>query len=280
MNGNERLVAALQERIQLDPDVELIKLLHFVCTIDDPDYIQDIDIAEQLEFDNKYYKRFGHKYEHRTNDANIFPASTDYNKPFDDFTKENEQIAYDRYKTKMRGRVIYNLTETLPYSEFLMRFTGVFCIDEIPREVTVINHCSRFIDVIEFRHHCVYTNGRKGDKYIAMHQYACKIPDFRELFESITFGVRVNYEGKSDWAENVLDDWFSIAVDWEASPRFTDYTRKIAYGVWYRPAKKEVEIFNADQTVEIFHELMQKSNIVYSEWQGTFYDDKTFDLWE
>lgn len=135
------------------------------------------------------------------------------------------------------------------------------------KDVTVINHRDNFLNSfpIEYRHMNAYVVGRKGDKYIARHAYAVKNPCFGELQEVVSFGFCEEF-----------DECFAIAIDWMESPRFTDYTKHIMYGVCTRPNKKQIEIYDDNQTIEIFHELMQRSNIIESTWDGVIYDDGTF----
>ena len=127
--------------------------------------------------------------------------------------------------------------------------------------ILVINHRDNFLESYPeaYRHMNAYSVYRKGDEYSAEHRYAAKIPDFGELLEAVAM-YRSRVFG-FDYDERV-----SIAIDWDESPRFTDYTRCIMYGLCYRPAKNEIEIYNEHRTIEIFHEWMQKSSHIRTDW--------------
>ena len=268
---NKRLIAALNKAIENKPDIEIGKFIRFISSVSDLAYMSDKDIATQVEYYNEMAEEYPESwnYEFEATDVNYFDRYRSRNNlgcALCLFTKENEQIAYDRYKAKTAGKVFFNLEERLDCSDFLKRFSLLFVDADYFKGITVINHCDNFLDDFpeEYRHMNAYTIGKKGDKYVAMHRYAVKNPCFGELFADIAFKYSKEF-----------DECFSIAIDWWESPRFTDYTNHIMYGVCYRPAKKEVEIYNQNQTIEIFHELMQKSNKIVSTWKGVIYDDGT-----
>lgn len=272
MKANERLMAALNKAMENKPNIEIGKFIRFISSISDLAYMTDEDIALQIEEYNEnaeddpeglYYKFEAAE----INYHDIYRSSRDIpGYELFKFTKENEQIAYDRYKTKVGGHVFCELEERLDCRDFLKRFWLLFVGADAYKGVTVINHRDNFLNGFpsEYSHMNAYTIGKKGDKYVAMHRYAVKNPCFGELFYDIAFAHSEDF-----------DECFSIAIDWCESPRFTDYTNHIMYGVCTRPGKNEVEIYSENQTIEIFHELMQKSNKIISTWDGVIYDDGT-----
>ena len=271
MNSNMTLLEELYKAIKNNPDVSLGKFIRYISSVSNLAYMTDEDIARQM----KHYNRMAEKNDeynyvfepcdiHYMLDASFykgFPEEKLY-----DFTKENEQIAYDRYKEKTKGRVFFNFEERLDCCDFLKRFTLEFVEAEDFKGITVINHCDNFLDVfpMAYRHMNAYAVARVGDKYIAKHKYVVKNPCFGELLEQTAFPY-----------DEEFDECFSIVIDWCESPRFTDYTEHIMYGMRVWSAGDKIEIFNPHQTIEIFHELMQKSNKVISEWRGDIYDDGT-----
>ena len=278
MKSNERLMTALRKAMELKPDVEIGKFLRYIASCSDLAYMSDDDISMQIEnynHMNEKYRPFDGDYEKDATDINYLDKAINNDSEFSklyNFSKENEQIAYDRYKAETKGRVYFSLEERLDLSDFLNRFSLEFVKADDYKGINVINHRDNFLDMlpIAYRHMNAYVIGRKGGKYIAMHKYAVKIPCFGELFACVTFGMIEDF-----------DEIFSIAIDWDESPRFTDYTKHIMYGVSYRPDKSEMEIYNEHQTIEIFHELMQKSNRLTTNWDfggnGILYDDGTID---
>ena len=111
-----------------------------------------------------------------------------------------------------------------------------------------------------------YMVARKGDTYIAQHMYLVKIPCFGELLESLLYHCKEDY-----------DEFFGIVIDWwDLNVRFTDYTNHIMYGLNYNRKEKIVEIYNEHQTIEKFHEYMQKANKILSSDDKVIYDDGSF----
>ena len=268
MKANERLMAALNKAMENKPNIEIGKFIRFISSISDLAYMTDEDIALQIEEYNESAEEDpeGWYYEFEAADINYYSSYCSRKDGLYKFTKENEQIAYDRYKTKVEGHVFCELEERLDCSDFLKRFSLLFVGADDFKGITVINHRDNFLDGFpsEYSHMNAYTIGKKGDKYVAMHRYAVKNPCFGELFDDIAFAYSKDF-----------DECFSIAIDWCESPRFTDYTNHIMYGLCTRPGKKEVEIYSENQTIEIFHELMQTSNKIISTWDGVIYDDGT-----
>lgn len=277
MNDNERLLAALRQSIENEPDIELGKFIRYITSVSDLAYMTDEDISILIEDFNSAARREKecsgkndiYRYECKATDINQMEALRTDSEKIDklyEFTKENEQLAYDRYKAETENKIFCPLVERLNGSEFLKRFSLAFENADYFKDVTVINHRDNFLNTfpIEYRHMNAYMVGRKGDKYIARHAYAVKNPCFGELLEVVSFGLCEEF-----------DECFAIAIDWMESPRFTDYTKHIMYGLCTRPKKKQIEIYDDNQTIEIFHELMQRSNKIVSDWDGVIYDDGT-----
>ena len=287
MKDNVRVVEALKKAIEINPDVKIGQFMNYIMTVDDPAYMEDGDIAEHLEEYNKdavdeNLARWNN-YQFDPGDTNVFEMIwSDTCDKYYVFSKENEQIAYERYRKRKEQMVSFELEERLDCSEFLKRFELMFDKPEAYKGITLINHCSEFRDPLrtDYRHMMAYVVGKKGDKYVAYHAYVVKNPCFGELFGDATVHLGaegcIGKEGKYIRADAVFDEWFSMPIDWYENPRFVDYTRHIMYGAYVRPEKREIEIFSPDQSVEIFHEMMQKSNKIVSDWDGVLYDDGTF----
>ena len=285
MKSNERLIEALEEIIEINPDIEIGKYIRYVSSVSDLAYMTDDDIYRQIKNQIEIHD-FYIKHQIDPNEYNYLDEAwwsiCDENpeKKLYSFSKENEQIAYERYKKKVEDRIFFELEERIDACEFLKRFQLFYVEPEDFKGITVINHCYKFWNdfPLAYRHMNLYGVARKGDKYLAFHSYACKNPCFGELFASATTGIGIPVNGDSlhvtevgGW--NTFDEYFAVVIDWSESPRFTDYINHIQYGVLSRPGKKEIEVYDADQTIEIFHELMQKSNKITSTWEGVLYDD-------
>lgn len=273
MKSNERLIAALNKAIELKPDLEVGKFIRYIGSASDLAYMTDDDISRIVEWQNDMAKDYPDRHYHEFT-ANekfyvdyILVDRDSLERKMYDFTKENEQISYDRYMKKVEGKIFFQLTEKLDMSDFLRRFDLSFVDAEDFEGITVINHRDVFLDdfPIEYRHMVGYIVGVKNDKYIAKHEYFVKNPCFGELIGSIMNHCQDDY-----------DEFLGIALDWWESPRFTDYTNRIMYGFSYRKKEKEIEIYNEHQTIEKFHEYMQKANKITSTWAGVLYDDGTF----
>lgn len=272
MERNKRLIAALNRAIEICPDVELVKFMHYMTSIDNPAYMTDDDLAFQIENYNELAEadKDLHPYHREPNDVSYFDRLLGgFDSTFYDFTKENEEIAYQRYKKYTDGKVFVDLTETVNMKDFLERFTLIYAQSEDYKDITVVNHRDEFVDCLcrDYRHMIGYVVARKGDKYIAKHIYLVKVPCFGELMSYVMQQCKSEY-----------DECLAIAIDWEESPRFTDYTRHILYGLEYNRNTKVVEIFNENRTIEKFHEFFQKANKIISNWDGVLYDDGTCDL--
>lgn len=267
MRDNKKLMVALKEAMEINPEVEIIKYLRFICSVDNMNYISDREIAELIEYCNS--NDTFDDYEIVPN--NIFFNFIDYyvNEEKYDFTKENELMAYGRYKEYTEGKVFFNLYEKVNMKEFLERFELEYVNADDYCDLTVINHKDMFLNnfPMSYRHMNGYVVARKGEKYIAKHVYLVKNPCFGELMEYVMHECKREY-----------DECLAIAIDWCESPRFTDYTRHIMYGLKYREKDRVVEIYNDNQTIEKFHDFFQKANKIISTWDGVIFDDGTCDL--
>jgi predicted AlkP superfamily pyrophosphatase or phosphodiesterase len=184
------------------------------------------------------------------------------------FTKENERISYDRYKLSAKGRVFFELSEKVNMKKFLENFELEFCDANDFADITVINHRDSFLNIfpMDYRHMNGYVVARKGDKYIAKHVYLVKIPSFDELLSVAMLQCKNEY-----------DECLVVTIDWYESPRFTQYTNNIMYGLSYNRSENLVEIYSKHQTIEKFHAFMQKANKIITTWDGILYDDGTFE---
>lgn len=272
MKTNERFISALNKAIEICPEVELVKLIRYLSSVDEMAYLTDEDIATQLEHYNKMAETCTIK---SLYDYNIKPDDVLYMDRFlcvddckyYDFSKENENIAYERYRKRTEGRFLGDLVEIVNMKDFLERFQLEYVEAEEYSDITVINHRDTFLNVfpMAYRQMNGYIVGRKGDKYIAKHVYLVKNPCFGELMD---------YAMKQ--CQDEYDECLVITIDWCESPRFTDYTRHIMYGMEYKKNEKVLEIYNEHQTIEKFHAFFQKANKIISNWEGIVYDDKTW----
>lgn len=266
MKNNERLVAALKKAIELSPNVEVGKFIRYISSASDLAYMSDEELAILIENHNKS-EEF-----HETREYEFDPIDKNYlaymyNSDID-FTKENEQISYDRYQNSIRGVKFFDITEKMSMEEFLKVTGGSYGYIEDASDITVINHRT---DILvewnrDFRHMNGYVVARKGDKYIAKHVYLVKIPSFDELLSVAMLQCKNEY-----------DECLVVTIDWYESPRFTQYTNNIMYGLSYNRSENLVEIYSKHQTIEKFHAFMQKANKIITTWDGILYDDGTFE---
>lgn len=266
MRENERLIAALEKTVEICPEVELAKFIRYISAVEDLTYMSDRDLAAQIEWHNAISEDLS-DYQVEVDDAHYLDFLRSGR--FYDFTKENEQIAYARYKAYAKKRVFFDLAEEVNMKEFLERFCLSYVESGNYKDITVVNHKDTFLNIFPnaYRHMNGYAVARKGDKYIAKHVYLVKTPCFGELL------VYAMNECKEEY-----DECLVIAIDWCESPRFTDYTRHVMYGMEYRREEKVLEIYNEHRTIEKFHEFFQKANKIISDWDGVVFDDGTCDL--
>ena len=266
MRENERLIAALEKTVEICPEVELAKFIRYISAVEDLAYMFDGDLAVQIECHNAISEDL-FDYQAEVNEANYLDALGSCT--FYDFTQENEQTAYDRYKAYAKNRAFFELTEKVNMKTFLERFSLEYVDADDYKDIIVINHKDTFLNIFPnaYRHMNGYVAARKGDKYIAKHVYLVKISCFGELLAYAMNECKKEY-----------DECLVITIDWCESPRFTNYTRHIMYGMEYRSKEKVLEIYNDHRTIEKFHEFFWKANKIISDWDGVIFDDGTCDL--
>ena len=270
MNSNERLIAALNKTIEINKEIELGKFIRYIGSVSELAYMSDDELALQIENYNSIAEDLKNQnsnpYNYCFKPTDVYTVDCDYDSTTHDFSKENEQIAYDRYVEKNIGKIFFEFEERVNCSEFLRRFVLEFIEPDDYKDFTIINHQDMFWDwfPMEYRHMNAYVICRKGEKYVAKHAYVVKNPCFGELFIELAFSFIDDF-----------DECFAVAIDWAGSPRFTDYTQHIMYGLNYKNGEKIIEVYNEQQTIEKFHEYMQKANKIISTWKGVLYDDGT-----
>ena len=138
---------ALNKAIENKPEVEIGKFIRFISSVSDLAYMSDKDIATQVEYYNEMAEEYpeSRNYEFEATDVNYYDRYRGNNLGYA-FTKENEQIAYNRYKAKTAGKVFFNLEERLDCSDFLKRFSLLFVGADDFKGITVINHRDNFLD--------------------------------------------------------------------------------------------------------------------------------------
>ena len=116
MKDNERLIEALRNVVEICSEVEIIKFLRYLSSVDDMNYLSDGEIAELIECYNKFAKD-GYTLDYCEFEPNemfyfepiyLHTAKRNYS-----FTKENEMIAYERYQESVKGRVFFDLFEKI-----------------------------------------------------------------------------------------------------------------------------------------------------------------------
>ena len=300
MYDNKRLLKVLSGVVSKYPDIELGKFLRYATSNDELAFLSDKDIADSIE------KNFMENLSFEFNETDCLYEDKDShignNEPVGVerlycFTKENEQIAYERYKLKNKNRKFFDLKETVTYCEFLKNLSPYEWFDrdwdefnDFYKAYKVINHCCKFWGEFPLKYSwvpfmCIL---RLGNKYIAFTTAESRDVGVGWFFEALTLdldlGMRSSHLKDIDlplfrFPFYYFDEYFAVPLDWcSRFPRFTNYTNIIQYGVRTIPAKKEIEIFNPDQTIEIFHELMQKVSKIIDVWAGVVYDDGSPEL--
>lgn len=310
MADSNNLLCELERVVDKNPQFHITRVMHNISKVDEymPDdeaayvlkklvdsYSEDENMFSSAEFWDGMYRAY------ENSDLNLL-------------TKEHEQIAYDKFKKRQEYTVSILLEERLSLYEFMLRFPSSYgpysklqaCptkeelaedaqyehsiyklyeddLNELEQDkkYTIINHSSKFLwEYGKLRHMDYYLAGRVGDKYITIIGYAAKIPDFQELFKSVTLDLYFGSWDERNRAGSIFDEWISLVFDSNETPRAVAYTDRILYGALVRPEKMEIEVYNQDQATEIFHEWMQKSNIIIDNWNGVLYDDGTAEVFE
>lgn len=310
MAVRNNLLCELERAVNNNPQFHITRVMHNISKVDE--YMPDEEAAyvlnkivessredENIFFSAEFWDGMYRAYEN--SDLNLL-------------TKEHEQIAYDKFKKRQEYTLDILLEERLSLYEFLLRFPSIYgpysklqaCPSEEElaedaqyehsiyklyeddllelehdKKYTIINHSSKLLwEYGKLRHMDYYLAGRIGDKYITIHGYAAKIPDFQELFKAVTINLYFGSWDESNNASSIFDEWISLVFDSYESPRAVAYTDRVLYGALVRPDKMEIEVYNQDQATEIFHEWMQKSSIIIDDWNGVLYDDGTAEVFE
>ncbi|MGN0483018.1 MAG: hypothetical protein ACI4HI_05665, partial [Lachnospiraceae bacterium] len=97
-----------------------------------------------------------------------------------------------------------------------------------------------------------YFIGKRGEDYIATENNFFSIMSYRAGdLKCVDPGPMRRACG--------YEEYFMVVLNDGEYPRFTDYTEHIMFGAVCRPEQKEIEIFTENQTIEMFHALLQKS---------------------
>lgn len=276
MDTRLEILDSLKKEFELEKEVSFGAYIAYVTSIDDLAYMTDEEVRRLIDWDvevgaNKSW------HDIKPGRCNIELFDEEYHQVM----RQKEQIAYERYKAKVKDRVFFQLEEVLPYSEFLGRFDNIYCSQEdldYESDITVINHNSDFYDEIPHRYVPMYVCARKGDDYTFIDTNSNKIPDAYELFTFVSNGhcLHYTYDREEDMrqmsAHVEADEWFALIFDTEGGCRATSYYKWAHFGMSVRPGKKEVEFYSANQAIEIFHELFGKCKTfidhVFGEYNG------------
>ena len=163
MDTRLEILDSLKKEFELEKEVSFGAYIAYVTSIDDLAYMTDEEVRRLIDWDvevgaNKSW------HDIKPGRCNIELFDEEYHQ----VTRQKEQIAYERYKAKVKDRVFFQLEEVLPYSEFLGRFDNIYCSQEdldYESDITVINHNSDFYDEIPHRYVPMYVCARKGDDY-------------------------------------------------------------------------------------------------------------------
>lgn len=259
MDTRLEILELLKKEFEREGDVSFGRYVSYVTSIDDLTYMSDENVKKLLEKDIRV--RSGKRWGKLTPDSSNCEFSEDEHHQL---TRQKEQIAYERYKAKVKGKLFFQLEEVLPYSEFLGRFNNIYCRQEdldCRRDITVINHNSDFYDDVPHRYVPMYVCARKGNDYTFIDTNSNKIPDAYELFTFVSSGECLYCSrkwGKLPSKRIEADEWFALVFDSEGNVRARSYYKWAHFGMAVRPDKKEVEFYDANQAIEIFHELFGK----------------------
>lgn len=260
MDTRLEVLKSIEKVLELDKDVRLGLYLSYVASADDLDYITDEEFKRLVD-DDLHIPTIHKMFKVKPGDINC-----DINVPeIYDLTKENELIAYGRYKDSRK--LYFPITEKLLWYEFLQRFPDVYNnVCEYSEEDfegwSVINHVTQFYGDLPHRYVPMWVVTRKGDKYTCLVTNSYKIPDAFELFEFIRcrhclhYSRIINQKQESFLLE--ADEYYALVFDYESSVRSLVYPSKVYFGMAVRPDSKEYEIYEPIQAVEVFHEMFVK----------------------
>ena len=260
MDTRLEVLKSIEKVLELDKDVRLGLYLSYVTSADDLNYITDEEFKRLVDDDIRL-PTMHHEVGLNPGDKNIdcFAPKT-YS-----LTKENERIAYERYKASKD--LYFPPTEKLSWYDFLQRFPDVYnnmCgySEEDFDGWSVINHVTQFYGDLPHRYVPMWVVARKGDKYTCLVTNSYKIPDAFELFEFIRCRHCLHYSRIINQKQESLmletDEYYALVFDYESSVRSLVYPSKVYFGMAVRPDKKEYEIYEPIQAVEVFHEMFVK----------------------
>lgn len=259
MDTRLEILELLKKEFELENDVSFGAYVAYVTSIDDLAHISDEELKRLIDWDaglhaGKCYSKAAPKSCNRAL----------YRYEYRQLTRPKEQIAYERYKAKVEGKIFFQLEEVLYYHDFLERFTDEYNNHEYLKYehgVMAINHNSDFYDIIPYRYIPMYVCARKGDDYTFILTNSRKIPDAYELFTFISGGDCLYCTDRTNGKQSEqieADEWFALVFAAEGGCRPIFYYKWAHFGMSVRPDKKEVEFYNANQAIEIFHELFGK----------------------
>lgn len=260
MDTRKEVLESLKKEFELDKDVSFGSYVTYVTSIDDLAYMPDEEVKWLIDENVSLF--MGRQY------GKIVPGSCNwelYTDRFHQLTREKEQIAYERYKTIVKDKIFFQLEEMLYFHDFLERFTDGYHNHQYlkyEQGIMAINHNSNFYDVIPYRYVPMYVCARKGNDYTFIETNSLKIPDAYELFTFVSSGYCLHYcftNGMRQESVDVeADEWFALVFNTEGNCRATSYYKWVHFGMAVRPDKKEVEFYDANQAIRIFHELFGK----------------------
>lgn len=262
MDTRLEILESLRKEFEAEKEVSFGAYVAYVTSIDDLAYMSDGEVKRLIDQDIKVHagKRYGR----------IVPGSCNWEfseNQYHQLTRQKEQTAYERYKAKIKGKIFFQLEEVLYYLDFLDRFTDGYNNREYLKYLSgimAINHNPDFYDIIPHRYVPMYVCARKGNDYTFIDTNSLKIPDAYELFTFVSDGdcLHYTYDREEDMrqmsAHVEADEWFALVFDSEGNVRARSYYKWAHFGMAVRPGKKEVEFYDANQAIEIFHELFGK----------------------
>lgn len=268
-----KALRALEKVMEMDKDMRLGLFISYITSLDDLAYISDAEFERLVNlYANSFNAASGSHW--------IKPGDCEvefYEGAVHDITKENEMTGYERYKaTDQAGKTYFPLAEKLSWYDFFKRFDfyddfgdrddwDIWPMKSDFEDWCVINHVTRFYDMgsyLPYRYVPMYVIVRTGDQYACLITNSAKIPDSLELFEFITDGDCLRYSpgiGKERQSFKVeADEWFAIVFEAEGLIRPQCYPQHVYFGMAMRPDKKECEVYEPCQAIEIFHEMFAK----------------------
>lgn len=283
MRDNERVIAALSKAVETNQNINIGQFIRYVASIDDLAYMSDDEFASLLE-----YYLLGYSMSCDFNARDINYLDIDYEAECYFFNKQNEQIAYDKFCERMKDKMLVNIYREVTLYEFLSNFSDGETYKDVVPSYPVALYQNIFWESfpIAYRHMNCYVVGKykyDNSKHIALHTYSCKLPDPAELFVKSSLYLDVSNFVKEYgleikepiYATELFEDYLVLVIDWMESPRFTDYTNHIMYGIHVFQNPHLIEVLTPEQSAKRFHEGFQQSSIIYSDWGDLLFDDGT-----